>query len=244
MQRSLKLRSWASLGLFAFLSSHTLQAQTFASVPAIAFTKIFAGADPLRQNLTINSVGAAFNFRVTSTTSTGGNWLTVTTGAGCALCSTPHSVFASANPPVTLAAGTYNGQIVLTAQSGSASLTIPVTLTIVAAGGAYLDNTPGQMSFALTTGGATPPAQNIDVRNGGPGTLNFTISGTTSDGGGWLGISAPSGAAPASVSIALSPQKLPGGGLIAGTFLGQLVIQAAATQRDDSSERRGGAERS
>ena len=65
MPRSLKHLSWAFLGLCALLSCRTMQAQTFASVPAIAFTKIFAGADPLRQNLTINSVGAGFNFRVT-----------------------------------------------------------------------------------------------------------------------------------------------------------------------------------
>lgn len=229
MQRPLKLLSWATLGLFAFVSTNALRAQTFAPVPAISFTKVFAGADPLPQTLTINSVGAAFNFRVTSTTSTGGNWLTVTTGAGCGLCPTPHSVFVAVNPMVTLAAGTYSGQIVLTSQTGSVSLTIPVALIIAAAGGTYFDNTPGQMSFALDTGGRTPPPESIQVRNAGSGTLNFTLSSSTSDGGGWLSLSAASGAAPATVSVTLSPQKLPGGGLTAGTFIGQLLFQAAAS---------------
>ena len=204
--------------------SVTVGANVFAQVNAINFTKPFAGADPLPQTLTIASTGSNFDFVFTSSTATGGNWLTVS-AVGCALCVTPTTLTATVTASPTLAAGTYTGQIVVTSNNGAQAITVPVTLT-VAVGGAFFDNLPGEMSFSLSTGGATPPSQVIEIRNGGTGTLNWTLSASTSDGGNWLNISAPSGAAPSLVDIAITPQNLPGNGLVAGTYIGQLLLRA------------------
>ena len=47
---------------------------------------------------------------------------------------------------------------------------------------------------------------------------------STSDGGNWLTVSAASGTAPSVVTVGVSIPNLPGGGLLAGTFVGQLVF--------------------
>ena len=44
--------------------------------------------------------------------------------------------------------------IVVTAQFGSLSITVPVTLTVAAAGTPFFGNMPGQLSFSLKTGAA------------------------------------------------------------------------------------------
>ncbi len=196
-----------------------------SQVNAIAFTKVFGGADPLPQTLSIASTGAAFNFAVTYSTATGGSWLSV---SPTVLVTTPRVVTATVNTSPTLAVGTYTAQIVVTSQSGNMALTIPVSLTVVAAGLPFFDNVPGQMSFTLTTGSTNgPPAQSIQIRNGAGGTLDWTLATSTSDGGNWLSASTMSGTAPSSVSISLSKQNLPGLGLVAGTFVGELVFRSS-----------------
>jgi hypothetical protein len=107
------------------------------------------------------------------------------------------------------------------------SITVPVTLTVAAGGTAYFDNVQGQMSFFSQTSSGNPTTQNVRIRNGGSGTLFWTLAQSTSDGGNWLNVSALNGTAPATVTVGINASALPGGGLIAGTFIGQLVFQSA-----------------
>lgn len=216
------------LTLFASVST-SLNAQVFAPVPALSFTKSFGGADPLPQNPTIAAVGTGFNFSITSaTTNSGGSWLSTSTITGCGLCATPRTISVIVTTAVNLAVGTYTGQVVLTSQSGSVTLTIPVTLTVVTAGATIVDNLPGQVSFSLLTASTTPTSQTIQIRNAGSGTLSWTATKSTSDGGSWLTISSTSGSAPSFLTVGLVPGNLPGGGLVAGTFVGQIILQAAS----------------
>jgi hypothetical protein len=208
--------------------SVTVGANVLTQVNAINFVKVYGGANPLPQILTIPSTGTNFGVDVTSSTATGGSWLSVTPGPGCCY-TTPYTVTATVNASVTLAAGTYTAQIVVTTQSGSQSNTIPVTLTVAPAGGTYFDNVQGQVSFFFQTGSGNPPTQNVQIRNGGSGTLNWSVSASTSDGGSWLTTSVPSGTAPSTVSIGVVASALPGTGLIAGTFNGQLVFESAGS---------------
>jgi len=69
-----------------------LHAQTFQKVPALAFTKAFAGAEPLRQVLTIAYTNnSTVRFGATASTTSGGSWLSVSpSGNGC--CFTPLAI--------------------------------------------------------------------------------------------------------------------------------------------------------
>ena len=85
------------------------------------------------------------------------------------LCAAPQSVTVSVNPLVTLAAGTYTGQVVITSQFGDLVDVVGVTLTVAAAGTSFFDNLPGRMSFTIKTGGAGITSQDVQIRNGGSG---------------------------------------------------------------------------
>src|SRR5262245_7623413 len=63
----------------------TLHAQTFQKVPALAFTKVFAGAEPLPQVLTIAFTNnSTVRFTATASTTNGGSWLSISPGgSGC-----------------------------------------------------------------------------------------------------------------------------------------------------------------
>lgn len=203
-----------------------LQAQTFQTVPALAFTKAFAGAEPLPQVLTIAYTDqTAVRFSTAASTNSGGAWLSVSpAGAGC--CFTPLAVQVIVTAG-NLAAGTYTGQVVITNfANGSITMTIPVTLTVAASGATFFDDLPGKLSFSMKTNG-TPTAQSFQIRNSGVGTLNWTLTRSTADGGSWLNASITSGAAPSTVSIRIDKTQLPGGGASNGTFVGQLLLQTS-----------------
>src|SRR4029077_2279864 len=160
-------------------------AQTFQTVPGLAFTKAFAGPEPLPQVLTIAYTDqSTVRFSTAASTNSGGSWLSVSpSGGGC--CNTPLAVSAIVTAG-NLAAGTYTGQIVITNFSNTnIHMTIPVTLTIAASGATFFDDLPGKFSFSFTKGG-NATSQTVQIRNSGAGTLNWTLTSSTADGGAWL----------------------------------------------------------
>jgi len=201
-------------------------AQKLEPIPALSFSTTFGQDNPLSQMITVNSTGVSFNFTATATTSSGGSWLTLTPSAYGYGVATPYAITVSAKPAVTLADGTYTGQIVVTPTTTTiAPMTIPVTLVVHAATAAYLDQIAGGLTFAEVTAGDAPPGQALQVRNAGAGTLAWTASTSTSDGGAWLTLSAASGTAPSNLTVSVIPSKFPGAGLIAGTFTGQVLLK-------------------
>lgn len=200
----------------------------FTQINPISFTMPAGGGNPLPQILTVASTGSAFSFSSSAVTATGGAWLQVAlSGTGC--CTAPEALMVSVTAPPGLAAGTYTGEVLLTGYpSRSLSMTVPVTLTVAPATIAFLDNLPGQLSFSLTTGGLAPPYQLVQIRNRGAGTLNWGLAKSTSDGGNWLNVSATQGTAPSSLAVSITPANLPGGGLVAGTFVGEVIVATAA----------------
>jgi hypothetical protein len=199
-------------------------ADVYRQINAISFSKTFGGADPLPQELTIVSTGAAIRSTVTASVARGGDWLTVT---GCpSTCDTVRTITVSVNPLVTLAVGTYTGQVEIREFfGGNMSITVPVTLTVVAAGGTRIDNLPGQMSFLMLTGGVAPTSRDVEVRNAISGALTWTVAASTSDGAPWLVVTPSSGSTPSFVTVSISLPNLPDAGLTPGTFTGQLVFQ-------------------
>ncbi len=211
---------------FVFTLASPLQAQTFQTVPALAFTKAFAGAEPLPQVLTIAYTDqTTVRFSTAASTNSGGSWLSVSpAGAGC--CFTPLAVEVIVTAG-NLAAGTYTGQVVITNFSNSSiNMTIPVTLTVAASGATFFDDLPGKLSFSFKTSG-TPVSQSIQVRNAGAGTLNWSVTASTGIGGSWLTATPASGTAPSNVAISINKANLPGGGATNGTFVGQLLFQGS-----------------
>ena len=213
--------------LLLVTTASAAKAQNFVSIPQLSFSKVFAGANPLPQNLMVASTGSAFNFTAAAMTSTGGSWLQISPPSG--VHTTASEISVVVNDTTNLAAGTYTGQVVFSSYpTPTTTLTVPVTLIVAPAGAAFFDDTAGQLTFSLAPGG-NPPAQVIQIRNGGTGTLGWSGSVSTADGGNWLSIDATSGNAPSMVSVQISPAALPGGGTAAGNFAGQLLFQTTGS---------------
>jgi hypothetical protein len=202
----------------------TVGPSAFKQLNPISFTMPFGGANPLPQVLNVAAIDESL-IRFSEFAVSGKNWLTVSP-SGTPCCYTPLAISAGINAS-TLAAGTYTGEIIVTEYANPGrSFVIPVNLTIVASG-PFFDNLPGALSFSLKTGGAAPP-QIVQVGNGGTtGTLNWTATSSTADGGAWLSATPTSGTAPSVATISVNAANLPHGGALAGTYSGQVVFQTA-----------------
>lgn len=205
--------------------SFTIGDAVFRQVHPLNFTKVFGGPNPLSQVFTVASTGTNFTFNAVVVNGTGGNWLTINPANYGFGINTPLPIEVSVNPAVTVTAGIYKAEIILTSEGGAQALTIPVTLTITAPTDTFFDALPGQMTFTMATGGMAPPPQVLPIRNGGQGTLDWTATVTTSDGGNWLSISAESGTAPSEPTVSVNPANIPQGGLVAGTFTGLISLE-------------------
>jgi hypothetical protein len=198
----------------------------FQQVNGITFTKpLNSPTNPLPQVIPLTtSTGAAITgITVTAISATGGNWLSVSPSTYC--CNTPSGpaeLTISATPDITLAAGTYTGEV--TAMNASQAITIPVTLIIGDPSTAFFSDLPGQLSYTMKVSGLTPPSQLVQIRNGGAGSLSWTATAITSDGGGWITLSTNSGTAPTDVIIGITPASLPFQGLAAGRFTGSVTF--------------------
>jgi len=206
----------------------TVGSPVFEQVNPLTFTMPAGGASPLPQVLNIESTSnSAISYFQTSATSNGGNWLTVTNCNNSLFpCDTPYSILVGVQNASSLAAGTYMGQVAVYQDTNpQMSLVIPVTLNVVASG-AFFSNLPGALSFSFVSGGLAT-AQNLQIANGGTGSLTWKVSATTSDGSAWLTTNVATGTAPSEVSVDITPGNLPGTGDIAGTYTGQLLFQSA-----------------
>jgi hypothetical protein len=209
--------------MLTFASAIQLQAQQFQQIPALSFTMPFGGGNPLPQILTVGSTGASLRYSAAAAASGGGTWLQISPAGCCAV--TPGVESVNVVNAATLAVGTYTGQVTFT--SGNLTMNVPVTLTVEAPSSTFFNNVPGGLTFSMKVNGNTPPAQSIPVNNGGSGTLSWTLTTSTADGGNWLTATAASGTAPDTVAIGVTPGQLPNGGAIAGTFDGQVLFHTA-----------------
>jgi hypothetical protein len=185
------------------------------------------GANPLPQVITAAAIdNSALRFSASTATAKGGNWLSLsTTGNGCCFTPFPLRVIISAS---SLPVGVYVGEINLYqfANPGT-STTIPVTLTVINAAKAFFDNLPGQTSFSFTPSTKNPPPQTIQVGDGGTGTgLAWSVAVTTADPGKWFKVTPTKGLDAGSYVVSVTTSKLPGKGLIAGTYIGQQLLKA------------------
>jgi hypothetical protein len=168
---------------------------------------------------------STIRFTASATTSKGGSWLSISpSGTACCYTSLPIRVSISAS---SLAVGNYTGEIsIIEYANPGRSMTVPVNLAVVASSKAFFDNLSGQTSFSFTPSKTNPPSQTIVVGNGGSGTLNWSVSATTADPGKWITVAPVKGVNAGTYTVSVTNSKLPGKGLIAGTYIGQQVLKA------------------
>jgi uncharacterized protein (TIGR03437 family) len=186
------------------------QAKLAASPASLQFAWTVGGAVPAAQSIQITNVGSS---TLSWTATSGATWMSVSAASG-----TAPSTLAVSISPGSLSAGVYTGSIqIASAGAANTPASIGVTLTVTEAA-ASLAVAPQALTFQYTYGGALPPAQNVAITNAGGGVLAWTAS----SGAYWLGVSAASGGAPASLAVSVNPANL-----AAGTYTENVNIAAA-----------------
>jgi len=148
---------------------------TVSPTGPLNFTAAIGGSSPPAQTINVTSGGVALPFTAAATTTTGGNWLTVSPTSGTTTASggapTPLSVNVT---PGTLTAGTYNGAVTITPTGGSPT-TVNVVLTVSTA------NPPNGLTFTSNASGISrgvSPGELITIKgkNAAPSTpMTFTL---------------------------------------------------------------------
>jgi uncharacterized protein (TIGR03437 family) len=136
-----------------------------ASPTSLAFAYTLGLAGPAAQNIAVSAAGGTGSVPLTAQaqfTSTGaGAWLVVTPAS-----STAPATFVVSISTAGLAAGTYNGSIVIASNNALASLTIPVTLTVQSIPAPVVSSVANAASYST---GAVSPGENIVIFGSGIG---------------------------------------------------------------------------
>ena len=159
-----------------------------------------AASLPPAQIISVLSTPPGASFAATASTSSGGNWLTVSPASG----TTPGNISVTVNPAnLSPSATPYSGQITLTPATGSL-VTVGVSLTITPKVAPVLSLSNSTESFALSQT-SSPTTGEVTVSNTGGGTLQFAASASSATGN-WLqltgtGSGSATSASPASVGF-------------------------------------------
>jgi uncharacterized protein (TIGR03437 family) len=190
---------------------------------SVSFTSVVPGGSQTSQNVTVSSAAGSspLNFTVATSTTTGGNWLSVsangtTVGSGTTLA-TPATLAINVNPAGLNYGSTYQGTVTLTPTGGTAQ-TINVTVTTTAAPVVSAAPVAGGTSLTFNyRAGDNPPSQQSVSVTGGQG---LTFSATAqSNPSGWLTVSPAAGTTPATISVGINPA-----GLSAGQYNGSITV--------------------
>jgi uncharacterized protein (TIGR03437 family) len=186
-----------------------------AIVPNLASLSFSAGAGGAPQSQTVEVTAAsATSFTASASTTSGGNWLSVSSTNGTASAvNTPLTVTADATK---LAAGTYQGTVELITAGGVVTQ-IPVAFT-VATGSGPVTVSPSTLAFTYTQNGAIPAAQSLQIT----GSQSFTASAATSTGGAWLAVTPGLGTGNVTLSVSVSPAAL-----APGVYSGSITVTPA-----------------
>ena len=192
-----------------------------ATPSSLTFNYQIGGTAPAAQTVSVGSTGAALSYTVTSTTTSGGSWLSATPASS----TTPGTETVSVNT-TGLAAGTYTGSITVTSSGAANSPQItPVTLVVSMTG--TLQVRPHRLRFFFHSG----RHESDDDWDGLSRTLTITSSGgplsytATAFGGScsWLSVNPSSGTTPGQVTVSVDPY-----GLARGKYTGQVEVAASS----------------
>ncbi len=175
------------------------------------------------QSVTLTNHGSpAMPFSASSSTNSGGNWLTVSGGGGSVPAFGTSTLAVTADPS-QLQPGTYSGSV--TVSAGGQTFNVSV-IAVVAGTQPTIVLTQTGVTFSAVSGGTATSPQSITVLNSGAGTLSFSASTSTISGGGsWLSVAPSSGSSNAtssgSVLVSVNPA-----GLQPGTYYGKVSFSS------------------
>ncbi len=197
-------------------------------------TSAGAQAPPSQSFLVINAGVGSLNWSATATTQTGSGWLSITPASGTSSASNAPAVTVSVNP-TGLAAGTYYGQVQVSAQGvANSPQAVEVVLNVLAPSPtADPDVRPTGLIFVGTQGTSGPAPQALLINNIASAAASYATAISYGQGTGWLTVSPTSGSVPAgaqtSLTVVASPAKLTPG--VYSAQLSVVFTQSNTTHR-------------
>ncbi|MBI2815785.1 MAG: putative Ig domain-containing protein [Acidobacteria bacterium] len=169
------------------------------------------GSNPASQQLTVTSSAEPISWTAAASTTSGGNWLSLSPASA----RTPGSITVNVNA-AGLAAGGYTGTIRFSnADDPTTTQTVQVNLSV---GTPVIALKPESMVFA-TGVGKNPPTQTLQVQNAGDGALGWNATVATQSGGSWLKITPTTAVADSTITVTADAT-----GLAAGVYNGTITI--------------------
>lgn len=200
---------------------------------AFSFTQ---SASPGSQQLTLSNRGSgSIHYTAAASTTSGGNWLSITPAGGNVAPASPAALTVMATPG-SLDVGTYAGTLTIASPDSSQQISIPVTMAISAPPQKILLSQAGFTFTAVAQGGTVLP-QRLGILNAGSGTLNYTIQTKTISGGsGWLGASAFGGTvARPFLDVSFVDISVDASALAPGDYSGLIQVTAAGASNSPQS---------
>jgi uncharacterized protein (TIGR03437 family) len=181
---------------------------------SLTFNQTLGGQVPASQNVIVSATGGtvAYNTAISYQSGQATGWLNATPTSGTIAAGSTSPIQVSVNGS-SLAAGTYNGTVTISASGVTGSPTA-VNVTLVVSPGT-LSVTPASLTFTEVQG-TSAQSQNLTV-SGTPGALNF--SAATQPTGSWLSATANTTTTPATVQVTAANT-----GLNPGTYNGTVTI--------------------
>ena len=216
-----------SLGLIATalccLDTANAQTNTVVATPQQLTFNTQTGVAPLSQTMLLSSASGTANVTITPRSDT--NWLTVTPQSGTTPLIVTVSIGAGAPTTTGVDVGFINVQSGV--QSGTTTLSVPVTLNTNSTGGASpISSNPNSLSFVFANGSTVAASQTVSLSSSSSTVTNFTATPITSNGISWLSVSTAAGSLPGDLLVTVNPVPLVAS---PGTFNAAVAINAPGT---------------
>jgi hypothetical protein len=188
------------------------------STTTLTYSANWGGPNPAPQTVQLTAGGGG---SLAWTAVSNASWLSVAPAGGL----TPANLQVSVNSS-SLSGGTFNGTITLISLGATNSTQmISVSLTVVTPP-PVIAPSPSSLSFVAAIGQPSPPAQAVNIANGGYGSFSYTVATDSS----WLSVSPASGSTPGSVNVSVNAT-----GLAIGTYTGNVIVTASGVANSPQS---------
>ncbi|WP_201372343.1 BACON domain-containing protein [Ktedonobacter robiniae] len=185
----------------------TLSLQAAVPVPSItlsrtrvSLTTIQGQATAVGQDVALANNGTGrLVWKATTSTSSGGSWLSVSPAAGSLNPGKSLALHISAQPAGTLGPGTYNGSLSIKSLDAvghpvaGSERVLPVNLVIQPPATCDISVTPGTLSLSLPANQSTPVERSITLQEPASCAQPLAWQASATSGGNWLSVSKKSG---------------------------------------------------
>jgi uncharacterized protein (TIGR03437 family) len=180
--------------------------------PQIATTYHIGTFPPAADTVQVTSSAGPAAITLQAATDSGGPWLSV-----MPLSATTPTALSISYSVSGLTQGTYTGRVTVSLTGTLLTLTIPVTLQVIA-DNVQLLAAPTSLTFLAVAGGPDPPSQSINVTVVGINRL-FQAVVSAPPNGKWLTVAPSAALTPATLTVAVTAKDLP-----AATYNGSLTL--------------------